>query len=345
MIISGIKLLAKKIFAIYYKLHTPPLISLADSKVLAWPGFMGFNGGVFNPGAISLDSEIILVARAEKFGIKERHSKTEYLNSCSPLLFRYGNAMVSKEIKVLSLENYPISKFVRAHDFRLFRFKALSFVNHTLTDTSSWIDTTFSEWQNMEESVAVAELDLHRCCLKFRGTPTLDFKLKRREKNFVFFEHNDNLYMIYSFSPYILLEASNLEKLHFRTVINREMKIQALNTHDDRMISLSTNPIHYDDKHYFMLIHKKDRFYVYAHWGIMISKESLLPVKITARPLFRGNTSKGALTAIVYVMSVVSFGDRFIFFLGEGDLYASCVEITKRELHEAFVPISSEGIF
>jgi len=84
---------------------------------------------------------------------------------------------------------------------------------------------------------------------------------------------------------------------------------------------------------------------VYAHWGIMISKESLLPVKITARPLFRGNTSKGALTAIVYVMSVVSFGDRFIFFLGEGDLYASCVEITKRELHEAFVPISSEGIF
>jgi len=253
--------------------------------------------------------------------------------------------MVSKESKVLSLENYPINKFVRAHDFRLFTFKALPFVNHTLTDVSSWADATFPKWQDREERIAIAELDLNRCSLKFRGTPELDFRLNRREKNFVFFEHNEKVYMIYSFSPYILLEALNWEKLHFRTVINKEIKLHTLNTNNRRMISLSTNPIHYDDKHYFMLIHKKDRFYVYAHWGIMISKESLLPVKITARPLFRGNTSEGALTSIVYVMSVVSFGDRFRFFIGEGDLYTSYVEITKRDLSEAFIPISSEGTF
>lgn len=187
MIISGTKFLAKKILAIYYSLHKPPLMSLASSKVLAWPCFMGFDGGIYNPGAISLDGENILLARAEKFRIKERQSRAKYLSSCSPLLFRYSNAMVLKESKVLSLENYPINKFVRVHDFRLFKFKAFSFVNHTLTDTSTWGDTTFPEWHNMEESVAIAELDLNRCCLKFRGVPQLDFKLKRREKKFCFF--------------------------------------------------------------------------------------------------------------------------------------------------------------
>ena len=65
LVISGMKVLARKILAIYYHLHNPPLISLRNSKVLAMPGFMGFHGGIFNPGAISLDSEIILLARAE----------------------------------------------------------------------------------------------------------------------------------------------------------------------------------------------------------------------------------------------------------------------------------------
>jgi hypothetical protein len=64
LIISGIKVLSKKILLIYYNLHNPPLISLANSKMLAWPGFTGFNGGVYNPSAISLDDEIQL-ARAE----------------------------------------------------------------------------------------------------------------------------------------------------------------------------------------------------------------------------------------------------------------------------------------
>ena len=68
--------------------------------------------------------------------------------------------------------------------------------------------------------MTIGELDLKRCCLKFRGTPKLDFMLKRREKNFGFFEHNDNLYLVYSFSPYILLEALNLEKLHAQAVQN-----------------------------------------------------------------------------------------------------------------------------
>ena len=344
LIVSGIKVLAKKILAIYYNLHNPPLINLINSNVLAWPGFMGFKGGIYNPGAISLDGEIILLARAERFGEKDRQDRTKYLRSCSPLLFRYSNSMVLKESKVVSLENYPINNFLRAHDFRLFKFKAFIFVNHTLTDTSSWIDSTFAKWENMEENVTIGELDLKRCCLKFRGTPKLDFMLKRREKNFGFFEHNDNLYLVYSFSPYILLEALNLEKLHFRTVINKEIRLDSLNTNDDTLVSLSTNPIHYDDKYYFMLVHKKDRFYVYAHWGIMISKESLLPTKITSRPLFRGNTSKGALTSIVYVMSVLSCGDRLRFFLGEGDLYTSYVEITKRDLDEVFITISSESI-
>jgi hypothetical protein len=253
--------------------------------------------------------------------------------------------MILKESKILSLENYPINRFLRSHDFRLFKFRTFTFVNHTLVDTSSWAGTTFSEWQtqNMEEIVAIAELDLNRYCLKFKGSPRLDFKFKRREKNFGFFEHDDNLYLIYSFSPYVLLEAIDWEKLHFRTVINRKINIRSLDS-SNRLLSLSTNPIHYDDKHYLMLIHKKDRFYVCTHWGIMISKESLLPVKITSRPLFRGTTSKGALTSIVYVMSVLSFGDRFRFFLGEGDLYSSYVDITKRELDKAFVPISSESI-
>jgi predicted GH43/DUF377 family glycosyl hydrolase len=345
LVISGMKVLARKILAIYYHLHNPPLISLRNSKVLARPGFMGFNGGVFNPGAICLNSEIILLARAERFTQTEREDKTKYLSSCSPLLFRYSNNMVLEESKALSLENYPINKFLRAHDFRLFKFKAFTFVNHTLTDTSSWIDTTFSQWQkrNMEEIVAIAELDLNRCCLQFRGTPKADFKFKRREKNFGFFEHNDNLYLMYSFSPYILLEATDLEKLHFRTVINKEIRIHSLNS-INRLVSLSTNPIHYDDKHYLMLIHKKDRFYVYTHWGIMISKESLLPVKITARPLFRGSTSKGTLTSVVYVMSAVSFGDKFRFFLGEGNLYSSYIDITKIQLDETFIPLSSKSI-
>ena len=156
LIISVIKIIAKKILAIYYYLHTPPLISDANSKVIAWPGFMGFHGGVFNPGAISLDSEIIVLTRGEKFPIKERQYKTVNLKSCSPLLLRYSNDMVLKESRVLSLENYPTNNLVRVEDFRLFKFKASPFVNHSLTDTSSWMDGSFYEWQNKENTVAIA---------------------------------------------------------------------------------------------------------------------------------------------------------------------------------------------
>ena len=77
-VISGMKVLARKILAIYYYLHNPPFINVRNSKVLAWPGFMGFHGGVFNPGPISLDGEIILLARAERFIQTEREEKAKF---------------------------------------------------------------------------------------------------------------------------------------------------------------------------------------------------------------------------------------------------------------------------
>jgi hypothetical protein len=185
----------------------------------------------------------------------------------------------------------------------------------------------------------ISNLNIRKSMLYFLGVPTIDYPLKRSEKNWVYFELNNELYLIYSFSPYILLKASDWPALTFKTVMQK--KIIFPFEFYDNFIALSTNPIDYDVNHLLLVVHKRriDWPRSYVFWAVLINKKTLIPTQVSSRPLIKSGQSRGFYKGHVYLSAVVSLNHRLIFFLGEGDSHLSGVSIDKEHLNSFFIPL------
>ncbi|GEM_PF-588129 len=324
----------------YGLVMNPPLVGLGESHLIAGPGLLGIQGGVYNAGAVINDGEIVLLARGEELPISQliEYPKKILKSEFTPILLRLNSKTLelteSKIIHTSTLKRDP----GRITDTRLFEFRDQIYSNHgSLTGMTK---------NNYENKIAISKLDYDKDKLIFLGYPQLDFPIKPLEKNWVFFEHKSELYMIYSFSPYVLLKSSNWPKLNFHTVINKSFDGMLQDFREKgtpQMISLSANPIEYDENHLLLLIHKKNHFFDvnYAHWAVLIDKKTLLPEKITSRPIFKGGLSKGMRPSIIYAMSVVPIDNDLVFFLGEGDSHLSYVKVNKKRLDDSFIPLKS----
>jgi len=298
---------------------------------------MGFEGGVYNPGAITYGDEVMVIARSEKLHWKKIVTgKRTFLRSYPPVLFWLTKTLDVKEAKKTSFLNYPPLGSFRAEDFRMFKFKEHIYISHLMVDDLRVPRPT------MKGKQALAELDPEHCRLRYVGYPVLDFATSRVERNWGFFEHNEDLYLIYSFSPYILLRLADWEHLLFKTIVNKEMtiNIESLNNYSRHMTSFSTPPIHYDDKHYIVFVHKRDDNHVrYAQWAVLLDKITLLPVKMTSLPVLQGIRDKKFEKNVVNIVGIISQENDFVLFQGEDDLYSSYIRVPKKTLENSFVSI------
>lgn len=317
------------------------ILHVFSSKVIARPGTLSF-GGIFNPGALQINSEIMLLANGQKVPwFKARGKKKEFYLQGNPVVLTLPNSSqkVMKERVIYELMNIPKDQDYALEDFRLFWWKGKMMCNHSLVIRKIYDD--FIGQTGSRSALSV--LDIKKNTLHFCGVPKVDFTIQKFEKNWVYKETEKDLLMFYSVSPFRVLKLENEEKLSFKTVINQNVSNQLKDPGGfGTLVSFSTNPIDYDEKHWFGVIHQiqhKITGRCYYHWAILISKETWMPTSITSKPIFSGNGARGRLPGIRYISSVLKIEEELLFFAGEGDVYVTLTKRKRKEMEKLFVNI------
>jgi hypothetical protein len=315
-----------------------PIVKASNLTQLAGRGSFGFKAGVLNPGAIAEGDGVILLARGEHipWAVSKR-SMSDFFRGWRPMLFELNKKLDFALIKEAKFTNVKESDGIRLEDFRLFRYQNQLFSNHskvTSLDETSPKDKPW-DFESMRIGVSISRVDVTTNKLTFLGTPTLDFPTTVAEKNWAMFEHQKELYLIYSFNPFHLLKVSRWPQLDFVTVMRQPLKL----LHGDDQIKFrnSVNPVEYDQEHFLHVVHKVYLDKQYAFWAVLIEKNSLLPKMISARPLICG--WKSAPASIIYACSVIARENEILIFGGLHDSAMGFWKIARSKLDENWIAV------
>lgn len=312
-----------------------------QSKVIARPGTLGFKGGAFNPGALFYGTDILLVAKYQVLPwYKARGKNRKYYLEGNPVIFflEKSSLKTKKSYVVNDCIGYPNDKDFAIEDFRIFQWKENILLNHSFV-TKEGTDN-FVIQTKVQSSLSV--LDVNNKKINFLAFPTLDFPLQNFEKNWLYQEHNNQLLLFYSVNPYKVLNINDDKDFSFKTIV--DVYVDKLNNPGGfgTLVSFSTNPIDYDEIHWFIVIHQihyKKTGRCYYHWGVLVDKNSLLPIKITSKPIFSGMGARGRLPGIRYISSAIKKENEILFFAGEGDVYVTVTSKKLKEIDSLWVSI------
>ncbi|WP_396627126.1 hypothetical protein, partial [Luteitalea sp.] len=314
-----------------------PIATAADLVRLVGRGYLGFDAGLLNPGALVHDGQLILVVRGERYTwTKARVRPDLLLGGCQPVLLTLdGHLGITGATPCATPALGAGASHSRAEDFRLFAFRGQLFSNHALVSIreGSARQTTPLHTESLRSSVMVSQLDVAQPALSPIGQPTLDRPTTDNEKNWAFFEHRRELHLIYSFDPYHVLKATNWPSLSFETVISAQVG----SPFADRLpIRNSINPVDYSDAAYLHVIHRVYPEKQYVFWAVLLCRQTLRPLAISARPLVRAWQSSPS--AIIYVSSLVATAEEVLVFAGLDDSSTACWRIPRSRLDDSWTP-------
>jgi len=259
---------------------------------------------------------------------KNRTSFMKVIGDCRTLLeVHYDNEFQIKAQYEKEITNYPnIAKF---EDYRWFTYKDNRYL------CVSYIDTDF----NTKVSILDEEY-------RFLGDVKIDEynrvsfvgPEKIWEKNWLFFEKDNELYFIYSTNPkYVVYKCVNFETLEFIKHIDIEWPLTEGVPRDEMYFTKkvstggSTNPIYLKEKGiYLYFIHTK--FYSerkYNHYAIILNEE-MIPIKICNTPIF----NKSLPYQYFFVSSVIETKDYLVFSGGILDEVNFIWELSKEQLYK-----------
>lgn len=319
------------------------LINIRKSYVIAKPGTLGFEGGMFNPGVfINENKQLVLLAKAQVLPwFKAVGKNRKFYLEGSPVALQLNSKTLKRtEAMVINkMARFPAHLEWAVEDFRVFEWENNIMVNHSFITKKKnngyfYLDSVTS---------AVSIFDQKNMSLTFHAFPKLDIPLQKFEKNWIYTAKGDDLFLFYSVSPYRILKLEDTKNFSFRTAII----IDPPPTLKDpggfgSLVSYSTNPIDFDDQHYLVIIHQiKHRFTgrCYYHWAVLIDKPSMLPVKITSKPIFSGMGARGRTPGIRYISSIIIKGEDILFFGGEGDVYITVTKKKIQDLQSLFIAV------
>ena len=316
---------------------------LVNSKVIAEPGTLSFGGGVFNPGALALDkNNILLLAKSQIMPwFKAEGINRKYYLEGNPIVFLLDkNSLKTKHSSVISdFTGYPNNDDYAIEDLRLFNWRGKKMINHSFL-TKSRVDG-YTNLKSVTSALSI--FDENKKTLRFCAMPKLDFPVREFEKNWVYKENGAQLFLFYSVNPYKVLDLKEEENLAFKTIINQQLHSKINDPGGfGSMVSFSTNPIDFDDHHWLIIIHQIENKFTgrcYFHWAMLIDKITLLPVKITSKPIFSGMGARGRNPGIRYISSILKIENEILFFAGEGDVYVTVTKKKILELQSLFVAI------
>lgn len=312
-----------------------------NSKVIAKPGTLSF-GAVFNPGALFVEDGILLLAKAQKIPwFKTQGENRKYYLQGNPIsiFLEKHTDQVLKQNLIVKIVGFPEEENWAIEDTRMFYWKGQKMINHSLLIKGE-VNGSLNQVSVLS---ALSVLDEKGSIFKFCCFPQLDFPIQNFEKNWVYKERGDDLILFYSLNPFIVLKLEAKDHMRFKTIIHQ----QSNNKLNDpggfgTLVSLSTNPIEFDEKYWILIIHQieyKLSGRCYYHWAVLINKETLLPEKISSKPIFSGMCARGRTPGIRYISSILKLDNQILFFAGEGDVYITVTKKPLKELESLFVNI------
>jgi hypothetical protein len=318
-----------------------PIVQRGDFKLLAGRGSFGFAAGACNPGATVEAGRTYLLPRGERTPwAYQKTDESRFFSSPCPLLLTLGPGNQIATANEISIDGLPNASATRVEDFRLFRYRDQVFTNHSvMSDPFGGLPRHRRlRIERLQTRVGISRLDLEKRSLTWCGFAAIDRPLTRIEKNWAIFG-DDKLLLLYSFSPYILLSSVNWPKLDFTPVLKAE--VQFPTDHDGLSARNSINPITYDDNHWLHIVHRVYPGKQYSFWAVLIDKNSMLPVRVTARPLICGWASSSA--SIVYACSVTVDPVNVNVFAGLDDSATAVATIRRTRLDSEWVPLVSKA--
>lgn len=302
-----------------------------NSKVIAKPGTFNFRGGAFNPGALMIDEKnMLLLAKSQVLPwFKARGKNRKFFLAGNPVTFLLDiNSLKTKKEEIIThISGFPKNSDWAIEDMRLFWWKGKKMINHSFISTGKVGE--FINQTSVTSTLSI--LDIKENTFTFQAFPKLDFPTQDIEKNWVYKEYENKLFLFYSLNPYKVLVLENEENFTFKTIIDQQFDWKLKNPGlSGNMVSFSTNPIDFDDHHFLIVVHQIDhkitgRFYF--HWAVLVDKKTLIPVKITSKPIFTGRGARGRTPGVRYISSILKIKDEILFFAGEGDVY---ITVTKK---------------
>lgn len=304
-----------------------------NSKIIAKPGTLSFKGGAFNPGALLINEKtILLLAKSQIIPwFKASGKNRKYFLAGKPVAFLLdlNSLKTVKEEIITDFFGFPENEDYEIEDLRLFLWKDKIMINHSYI-----IKEKVGEFLTQSSvASAVSVLEDRNSKVSFCAIPKLDFSVQNIEKNWMYKEYKNKLFLFYSLNPYRVLVLEDEVDFRFKSVINQPIKWRLKNYgNPGNRISFSTNPIDFNKKYWLLIIHQfkqKKSGRCYFHWAVLINKETLLPEKITAKPIFSGMGARGRTPGIRYISSVLKVEGEILFFAGEGDVY---ITVTKKKI-------------
>ena len=270
------------------------------------------NGGIYNPGFCRFQDKNYMISRVESHTEKERGVKDLWLRTTSI------PHIIEMDENLNVVDTYPletIGEFIRIEDFRLFTHNDKLYSNHIIVDESKRIYPVISE------------IDLINKKMTIIGTIELEIPKNDVEKNWVFFNHNKELFLIYSLSPWMIFKI-DIKTLTGELIKKCEVKFD---WNHSGFISNSTNPIRINQNRNIMGFHSRDNKRIY-HQGLLTFDNNFNLIKSTKEPYLSGGDFDTIHPHVIYTSSLTMIEDKLIGFAGDGDTKTIMIEFKKDKL-------------
>lgn len=259
-------------------------------------------------------------------------SRTQFLKKigdCRSLL----KVELDKELNLLKETEHKILNFdsiAKFEDFRIFTFRgkdfySVSYIDEDFNTKVSILDENF----NFLGDVKLIDRNLNKAWDKIW------------EKNWLFFEKDNNLYFIYSTTPnYVLYVCKDFNNLTFETFINLKWPFDGPKSNlyfgDVVTTGGSTNPIFLKDKNvYVYLIHTKiyqER--KYDHYFVLLDK-NLKPFRFCETPVISRHINE----PLCFVSSMLIEDNYIILSGGIGDNENFIWELSKEFIFKKIIKL------
>jgi hypothetical protein len=317
-----------------------PIGGWTPARRLAGPAAGPGWDAVLNPGALAWPNGTLLLCRVEDATWTEmKPDEAVFMRRCPPRLMELDSRGAVRKSRPATWTEAPPASTHRLEDFRLFTHAGKVLSNHAIIRLPAPARAKQPvDLERLETRVGFSVLDPVRAELRFLGEPRLPRPLGRTEKNWVCFSHGEDLFLLYSPAPYRLYRCTDWDRLEFTGHLEAEWTLPG-SSPDLPPLRNSINPVPYDEDHWLHVVHRVYEDKRYAYWPVLISRDTLQPVRSTRQPIACGAWSGG--DGLLYLSAAVAGPEAIDLYFGSEDCATGHGRLSRRDLDANWRPVAA----
>jgi hypothetical protein len=262
------------------------------------------------------------------------------MRRCPPRLLELDSRGTVRTTRSATWTEAPPASTHRLEDFRLFTHAGQVVSNHAILRLPAPARAGRPvALDRLETRVGFSLLDPVRAELRFLGEPRLPRPLARTEKNWSCFSRGEELFLLYSPAPYRLYRCTDWDRLEFKEHLAADWSLPG-SSPDLPPLRNSINPVLYDENHWLHIVHRVYPDKRYAFWPVLISRQTLRPVRSTRQPIACGAWSGG--DGLLYLSAAVAAPATIELYFGAEDCATGSTRVSRRELDAAWLAIATQ---